>query len=68
MHQKFVKGAKNSFLDQIFSHAKAVEKTTPAPDKYMHQESFKYLSPRVHGGERSRDQRTTFADEQQVIS
>ena len=54
----------NSFITQIFKHGKSPEKSSPGPAKYETQTTWAKTSlkaaQRVKGGEKQKEERTTF--------
>ena len=60
---KFTKGAKQTFIDQIFKNGLSKEKSSPSPNAYDVQSAFNSSIPKVYGGKTGTDQRTTFVTE-----
>lgn len=68
-HAKFVKGKKNTYVDQIFANSKRPEKCSPSPTEYKNLEALKKMVlPQIHGGEIQTDPRTTEFDEAQLLA
>ncbi len=64
---KFTKGAKNTFIDQIYKNGLSKEKSSPSPNSYDVQKAFNNNIPRVYGGRAGTDYRTTFVTEITVV-
>ena len=67
-HSRIVKGAKNSFIDQILRTNKSPERSTPSPQAYDNLKSFKNTIARVHGGEQLNELRTSFVIELESLA